>query len=138
MRHEIPAMTGTGGGAIVNMSSTAGRHPVAGLAAYVTTKFGLEGLTRVAALDHARDGVRVNAIAPGPVLTDNLRRAGAAAQDHVAASVPVGRVGQPQEVADAAVWLCSDAAAFVTGTTLVIDGGLTAGSPPFAMQRKVS
>ena len=135
MGQEIAAMVATGGGAIVNMSSTAGFEPVAGLAAYVSTKFGLEGLTRVAALDHAADGVRVNAIAPGPILTDNLRRAGPDAQQVVASTVPVGRVGRPEEVAAAAVWLCSDAAAFVTGTTLVVDGGLTAGSQPFARRR---
>jgi NAD(P)-dependent dehydrogenase (short-subunit alcohol dehydrogenase family) len=102
MKHEIPAMVASGGGAIVNMSSTAGIDAVGGLAAYVTAKHGLEGLTRVAALDYAGQGVRVNAIAPGPILTDNLARAGAGAQQAAAARLPVGRVGQPDEVADGA------------------------------------
>jgi NAD(P)-dependent dehydrogenase (short-subunit alcohol dehydrogenase family) len=136
MKYEIPAMLASGGGAIVNMSSTAGLQAVGGLAAYVSTKHGLEGLTKVAALDYAEAGVRVNAIAPGPILTDNLHRAGPAAQQAAAAAMPMRRIGQPTEVAAAAVWLCSDDAAFITGTTLVIDGGKLAGTPPFAMQRK--
>jgi NAD(P)-dependent dehydrogenase (short-subunit alcohol dehydrogenase family) len=135
MKHEIPAMLNTGGGAIVNMSSTAGVQAVGGLAAYVSTKHGLEGLTKVAALDYAAAGVRVNAIAPGPILTDNLARAGTAGQQAAAAAMPMRRVGQPEEVAAAAVWLCSDEAAFVTGTTLVIDGGKLAGTPPFMVRR---
>jgi NAD(P)-dependent dehydrogenase (short-subunit alcohol dehydrogenase family) len=138
MKYEIPAMLATGGGAIVNMSSTAGIDAVGGLAAYVSTKHGLEGLTKVAALDYAEQGVRVNAIAPGPILTDRLERAGAGAQQAVAAAIPMRRVGRPDEVAAAVVWLCSDEAAFVTGTTLVIDGGKLAGTPPFGMQRKAS
>jgi NAD(P)-dependent dehydrogenase (short-subunit alcohol dehydrogenase family) len=135
MRHQIPAMIATGGGSIVNMSSTAGLQAVGGLAAYVATKFGIEGLTRVAALDYADQGVRVNAIAPGPILTDNLARAGAEAQRAAAAAMPLQRIGRPEEVAEAVVWLCSDAAAFVTGTTLVIDGGKLAGAPPFMIRR---
>ena len=131
MRHEIPAMLASGGGAIINMSSTAGSQAVAGLGAYVATKHGLEGLTKVAAIDYAAAGVRVNAIAPGPILTDNLQRAGADAQAAAAAALPMRRVGQPDEVAAAAVWLASDAAAFVTGTTLTIDGGKLAGTPPY-------
>ncbi|MDQ6727579.1 MAG: glucose 1-dehydrogenase [Actinomycetota bacterium] len=133
MKYEIPAMVAAGGGAIVNMSSTAGLQAVAGLAAYVTTKHGLEGLTKVAALDYAEVGVRVNAVAPGPILTDNLRRAGADGQRAAAAAMPMGRVGTPDEVAAAVVWLCSDAAGFVTGATLVVDGGKLAGARPFAL-----
>jgi len=138
LRHEIPAMLASGGGAIVNMSSTAGVQAVGGLAAYVSAKHGLEGLTKVAALDYAEAGVRVNAIAPGPILTDNLARAGEAAQQGVAASLPLRRVGLVDEVAEATLWLCSDAAAFVTGTTLVVDGGKLAGTPPFAPRRSAS
>jgi NAD(P)-dependent dehydrogenase (short-subunit alcohol dehydrogenase family) len=132
LKHEIPAMLASGGGgAIVNMSSAAGVQAVAGLASYVSTKFGVEGLTRVAALDYADARIRVNAIAPGPILTDNLRRAGTAAQQAAADAMPMRRIGQPEEIADAAVWLCSGAAAYVTGTTLVIDGGKLAGTAPF-------
>jgi NAD(P)-dependent dehydrogenase (short-subunit alcohol dehydrogenase family) len=131
MQREIPAMVASGGGAIVNMSSTAGLQGVGGLAAYVAAKHGLEGITKVAALDYADSGVRVNAIAPGPILTDNLARAGEEAQRAAAAAMPMRRVGQPAEVADAVVWLCSDQAAFITGTTVVIDGGRLAGTPPF-------
>ena len=131
MREEIPAMLGSGGGAIVNMSSTAGLQAVGGLASYVTAKHGVEGLTKVAALDYAAEGVRVNAVAPGPILTDNLKRAGDAGQEAAALAMPLRRVGQPKEVAAAVVWLCSDAAGFVTGSTLTIDGGKLAGTPPF-------
>jgi NAD(P)-dependent dehydrogenase (short-subunit alcohol dehydrogenase family) len=131
MREEIPAIVASGGGAVVNTSSTAGLQGVGGLATYVAAKHGVEGLTRVAALDYGALGVRVNAIAPGPILTDNLKRAGAAAQKAAATAMPLQRVGQPEDVAAAVVWLCSDAAAFMTGTTLVIDGGKLAGTPPF-------
>ena len=134
MRAEIPAIVRSGGGAIVNMSSTAGLQGVGGLASYVAAKHGLEGLTKVAALDYAGVGVRVNAIAPGPILTDNLKRAGAAAQQAAGAAMPLHRVGQPEEVASAVVWLCSDAAGFITGTTLTIDGGKLAGTPPFQVK----
>ncbi len=131
MREEIPAMLRSGGGAIVNMSSTAGLQGVGGLASYVSAKHGVEGLTKVAALDYAAEGVRVNAVAPGPILTDNLKRAGDAGQEAAALAMPLRRVGQPREVAAAVVWLCSDAAGFVTGSTLTIDGGKLAGTPPF-------
>ena len=134
LKYEIPAMLATGGGAIVNMSSTTGLQGVGGLAGYVTAKHGLEGLTKVAALDHAAHGIRVNAIAPGPILTDNLIRAGETAQHAAAAAMPLQRVGQPEEIAAAVTWLCSDHAAFITGTTLVIDGGKLAGTPPFQVQ----
>jgi NAD(P)-dependent dehydrogenase (short-subunit alcohol dehydrogenase family) len=136
MKHEIPAMLDAGGGAIVNMSSTAGLQAVGGLATYAAAKHGLEGLTKVAALDYADRGVRVNAVAPGPILTDNLIRAGEAAQQAAANAMPIRRVGQPDEIADAVVWLCSDEAGFITGTTLVIDGGKLAGTPPFQVQRR--
>jgi NAD(P)-dependent dehydrogenase (short-subunit alcohol dehydrogenase family) len=82
MKYELPAMLNNGGGAIVNMSSTAGLQGVGGLASYVAAKHGLEGITKVAALDYAAYNIRVNVIAPGPILTDNLRRAGEQAQRH--------------------------------------------------------
>jgi len=134
MKYEIPAMR-DGGGAIVNISSTAAAQPVGGLGAYVSAKAGVVGLTRTAALDYAADGIRVNALAPGPIRTDHLERAGEAAQRHVAAGLPLRRLGRPEEVAAAALWLCGPESAFVTGTTLTIDGGLLAGMPPFAQER---
>jgi NAD(P)-dependent dehydrogenase (short-subunit alcohol dehydrogenase family) len=134
MKYEIPAMLASGGGSIVNMASTAGLRPVAGLAGYVSSKFGVVGLTRTAALDYGPRGIRVNAIAPGPILTDQLQRAGEQAQQRAAGTLPLQRIGQPAEVAAAAVWLCSDASAFVTGTVLTIDGGMLAGMGTFAGQ----
>jgi NAD(P)-dependent dehydrogenase (short-subunit alcohol dehydrogenase family) len=134
MQHEIPAMLANGGGAIVNMSSTAGSQGVGGMSGYVASKHGLEGLTKVAALDYAAAGVRVNAVAPGPILTDNLRRAGDAGQQAAARAMPMQRVGTAREVADAVVWLCSDESGFITGTTLTIDGGKLAGTPPFLVK----
>ena len=136
LKYEIPAMLANGGGAIVNMSSTAGQQGVGGLSAYVAAKHGVEGLTKVAALDYAGHGIRVNAVAPGPILTDNLRRSGEGMQRAAARAMPLQRVGQPEEVAAAVVWLCSNRAAFITGTTLVIDGGKLAGMPPFQVQFK--
>jgi NAD(P)-dependent dehydrogenase (short-subunit alcohol dehydrogenase family) len=138
MKYEIPAMLATGAGAIVNMSSTAGVQGVGGLASYVSSKHGLEGLTKVAALDYGDRGVRVNAVAPGSILTDDLERAGADMQRAAAASMPLRRIGLPDEVADAVVWLCSDDAGFVTGTTLVLDGGKLAGTPPFMVQLRTT
>ena len=134
MRAEIPAIVRSGGGAIVNMSSTAGLQGVGGLSSYVAAKHGVEGLTKVAALDYAEVGVRVNALAPGPILTDNLKRAGTTAQQAAAAAMPLRRVGQPEEVAAAVFWLCSDQSGFITGTTLTIDGGKLADTPPFQVK----
>jgi NAD(P)-dependent dehydrogenase (short-subunit alcohol dehydrogenase family) len=131
MKYEIPAMLKVGGGSIVNMSSTAGLHPVAGLAGYVSSKFGVIGLTRTAALDYADRGIRVNALAPGPILTETLERAGERAAQLAAAAVPARRIGHADEVASTVVWLCTPRAAFVTGVTIPIDGGMIAGMPPF-------
>jgi NAD(P)-dependent dehydrogenase (short-subunit alcohol dehydrogenase family) len=132
MKYQIPAMLDSGGGAIVNMSSTAGLQAVGGLAGYVSSKFALIGLTRSAALDYAEAGVRVNALAPGPILTEQLELAGEQAQQMAGRAMPMRRIGRPDEVAAAAVWLCSDAASFITGTTLPIDGGKLAGMAPFS------
>jgi NAD(P)-dependent dehydrogenase (short-subunit alcohol dehydrogenase family) len=131
MRYEIPAMLEAGGGVIVNMSSTAGLEGVGGLAGYVSAKHGVVGLTKTAALDYADRNLRVNALAPGPILTDNLKRAGEDAQRLAALAMPMRRIGRPEEVAAAVVWLCSDQAAFITGATLPIDGGKLAGAAPF-------
>ena len=132
LKYEISAMLGGNGGAIVNMSSTAGLEAVGGLAAYVSTKHGIIGLTKVAALEYAARNIHVNAIAPGPILTEHLERAGEQAQQGAAQAMPMRRIGRPEEVAAAVVWLGSDAASFITGTTIPIDGGKLAGIAPFA------
>ena len=132
MKFEIPAILQTGeGGAIVNMSSTAGLEAVGGLAGYVSAKHGVIGLTKTAALDYGDRNIRVNAVAPGPILTDNLARAGEEAQWQAASAMPIRRVGQPDEVARVVVWLCSDRASYITGATIPIDGGKLVGVPPF-------
>ncbi len=132
MKYEIPAMLETGGGAIVNMSSTAGIEAVGGLAGYVSAKHGVIGLTKTAALEYANQGIRVNAVAPGPILTENLERAGPEMQRRAGMAMPMQRVGQPEEVARAVLWLCSDQASYTTGATLPIEGGKLAGMAPFA------
>jgi NAD(P)-dependent dehydrogenase (short-subunit alcohol dehydrogenase family) len=131
MKYEIPPMLERGGGAIVNMSSTAGLEGVGGLAGYVSSKHGVIGLTKVAALDYAERGVRVNALAPGPILTDRLAEAGEEMQKRAGMAMPMRRIGQVQEIAAAVVWLCSDQASYITGVTLPIDGGKLAGMAPF-------
>jgi NAD(P)-dependent dehydrogenase (short-subunit alcohol dehydrogenase family) len=134
LKYEVELMReAPDGAAIVNMSSTAGEQGVAGLSGYVASKFGVGGLTRVAALDYAASGIRVNAIAPGPILTGRLAAAGEAAQAGAAAAVPLGRIGHVEEIAAAALWLCSDASSFVTGTVLAVDGGRLAGTPAFTL-----
>jgi NAD(P)-dependent dehydrogenase (short-subunit alcohol dehydrogenase family) len=135
LKHQIAAMLEGGSGAIVNMSSTAGLEAVGGLAGYVSSKHGIIGLTKVAALEYAARGIRVNAVAPGPILTEQLERAGEAAQQGAAQAMPMRRVGQPDEVAATVTWLCSDAASFITGATVPIDGGKLAGMAPFARHR---
>ncbi len=128
MKFQIPTMLASGGGAIVNMASIAGVQATANLAAYVAGKAGIIGLTRVAALDYADKGIRVNVVAPGPILTHHLAAAGEEVQRMAGLSTPMRRVGQSEEVAAAVLWLCSDEASFITGTTLPIDGGQYAGN----------
>ncbi len=129
LKYEIPHMLAHGGGAIVNTASSAGVTGIAHIALYTASKHGVVGLTKAVALELARSRVRVNAVAPGPVDTGLLHRmvAGQIDVEAIAASVPMGRISQPEEIAGAIVWLCSDAASYVTGHTLVIDGGLTVG-----------
>jgi NAD(P)-dependent dehydrogenase (short-subunit alcohol dehydrogenase family) len=136
MKFEIPAMLESGGGAIVNMASTAGLEAVGGLAGYVSSKHGVIGLTKVAALDYGERGVRVNAIAPGPILTDRLAEAGEEMQRRAGMAMPMRRIGQVHEVAAAVVWLCSEQASFITGATLPVDGGKLAGTAPFSSGRE--
>jgi len=135
MKYQIPAMLQSGGGAIVNMASVAGLHGVANLAAYVSGKAGIIGLTKVAALDYADQAIRVNVVAPGPILTHHLERAGNEAQRQAAASTPMRRIGRPEEVAATVLWLCSDQASFITGSTIPIDGGQFTGVKPSHMYR---
>ena len=127
MKYEIPAMLQSGGGAIVNMSSTAGLSGVRGMSAYVASKHGVIGLTKTAALDYAERNIRVNAIAPGPILNDRIKALSAEGRAQIAQTVPMRRLGLPEEVAELVVWLCSDQAAFMTGATLTIDGGRLSG-----------
>jgi NAD(P)-dependent dehydrogenase (short-subunit alcohol dehydrogenase family) len=135
MKFQIPAMLDSGGGAIVNMASIAGLNGTANLAAYVAGKAGIIGLTKVAALDYADRGIRVNVVAPGPILTYHLAAAGPQAQRGAAQSTPMRRVGSPAEVAQTVLWLCSDQSSFVTGTVIPIDGGQAAGNKPPQMYR---
>jgi NAD(P)-dependent dehydrogenase (short-subunit alcohol dehydrogenase family) len=126
LRHEIPAMARGGGGAIVNTASIAGRIALPRAGAYVASKHAVVGLTRSAALDHAAQGVRVNAICPGYVETPLAARSIERRREAILARVPLGRIGTVEEIADAVVWLCSDRARFVTGEALAADGGHTA------------
>jgi NAD(P)-dependent dehydrogenase (short-subunit alcohol dehydrogenase family) len=118
LKHEIPHMLGHGGGAIVNTASQAGLTGLANVAIYTASKHGVVGMTKSVALELARSNIRVNAVAPGPV-------EGKVPLDAIAEQVPMGRIAQPDEIADAIVWLCSDQASYVTGHTLVVDGGFT-------------
>ncbi|MFL4982598.1 MAG: SDR family oxidoreductase [Xanthobacteraceae bacterium] len=128
MKYEIPLMLKQGGGAIVNTSSGAGVKGIAGQAAYCAAKFGIVGLTKAAALDYAKSNIRVNVVCPGIVDTPMMDRFSGGTPDgreRVIAQEPVGRMGRPEEIAAAVVWLCSDAATFVVGHAMVIDGGQT-------------
>jgi NAD(P)-dependent dehydrogenase (short-subunit alcohol dehydrogenase family) len=136
MKYQIQAMLRSGGGAIVNMASLAGLQGVANLAGYVAGKAGIIGLTKVAALDYADQGIRVNVVAPGPILTEHLEAAGEEAQRQAGMSTPMRRVGRAEEVAATVVWLCSEQASFVTGVTVPIDGGQYAGLKPQRMYRQ--
>ena len=130
MKHEIPAMLETGGGAIVNTSSGAGVVGIAGQAAYAASKHGVIGLTRSAALDYAAAGVRINAVCPGIIETPMMDRFSGGTEEgrrRVIAQEPVGRMGRPEEIASAVLWLCSDLGAFTVGHALVVDGGQTVG-----------
>ena len=125
MRYEIPQMLKQGAGAIVNTASAAGLFGIRGFPAYAASKHGVAGLTKVAALDYVRAGIRVNAVCPGFVDTPMV--VGLAAESSQRdAPVPAGRLGTPEEVAEAVVWLCSDAASYVTGHAMVVDGAMTA------------
>jgi NAD(P)-dependent dehydrogenase (short-subunit alcohol dehydrogenase family) len=130
MKHQIPLLLQHGGGAIVNTSSGAGVVGITGQAAYTAAKHGVVGLTKSAALDYARSGVRINAVCPGIIATEMMDRftgGTTEGRDRVIAQEPIGRMGTAEEIAAAVLWLCSDAAAFVVGHAMVIDGGQTVG-----------
>jgi NAD(P)-dependent dehydrogenase (short-subunit alcohol dehydrogenase family) len=129
LKYQLPHMLANGGGAIVNTASSAGVQPIANIAIYTASKHGVVGLTRATALEVARSNIRVNAVAPGPVNTGLLHRMvdGHIDLSVIAAEVPMGRISEPEEIARAIIWLCSDAASFITGHVLVADGGLTVG-----------
>ena len=124
MKHEIPAMLEAGGGAIVNATSIWGLNAGAARSTYIAAKHAISGLTKSAALELAKQNIRVNAVAPGPILTPMLLRDWQGDVDLAASGVPMGRVGDPQEVAEAVVWLCSDRASYITGHILPVDGGM--------------
>jgi len=127
MKYEIPAMLAGGGGAIVNMSSTAGLQGAPGMGPYSAGKHGVVALTKVAALDYGKRNIRVNAIAPGPIVNEQMSRLPDERLKEIARFIPMGRTGQVDEVARAVVWLCSDEASFITGAVLSVDGGRLAG-----------
>lgn len=128
LKHELRHMLAHGGGSIVNMSSAIAEAAVPGLPAYTATKSGILGLTRAAAVENGKSGVRVNAVLPGMIMTwipPELEDPDAKAQTE--AAYPLGRVGQPEEVAETVAWLLSDASSFITGASYLVDGGYSAG-----------
>jgi NAD(P)-dependent dehydrogenase (short-subunit alcohol dehydrogenase family) len=129
-KHEIAAMLERGSGSIVNMASILGTVGFAGAVAYVSAKHGVVGMTKTAAIEYATKGIRVNAVCPGFIETPLLEQAGMTKGSEAYAAIaglhPMKRMGTPEEVAAMVVWLCSDASSFVTGATMLVDGGYTA------------
>ena len=129
MKAQIPQMLKQGGGAIVNNASVAGLVGIRRTSAYVAAKHGVVGLTKAAALEYAESGIRVNAVCPGYINTPLVRSVFdqlEGMEEEVIARHPLGRLGEPHEIAEAVVWLSSDAASFVTGHTMTVDGGYVA------------
>jgi NAD(P)-dependent dehydrogenase (short-subunit alcohol dehydrogenase family) len=126
MKYEIPHMLQSGHGAIVNCASIAGLVGFPGLPAYVASKHAVVGITKTAALENAKTGIRINAVCPGVIKTpmvDRLTGHDKMVEKGFEAAEPIGRFGQPDEVAEAVIWLCSESASFVTGHALAVDGG---------------
>jgi NAD(P)-dependent dehydrogenase (short-subunit alcohol dehydrogenase family) len=129
MKAEIPQMLEQGGGAIVNTASIAGLTGLSGTVAYVAAKHGVAGITKATALEYAKSGIRVNAVCPGYIQTPMVQGLFAVREgfeEQVASRHPLGRLGEPAEIAEAVVWLSSDAASFVTGHNMPVDGGYMA------------
>lgn len=126
MKHQIRRMLTDGGGAIVNTSSNAGLHAVRFLSAYTASKHGIVGLTKNAAIEYAEDGIRVNAVCPGAIMTPLMTAQSPERQQQILAPQALKRFGAPEEVAAAVVWLCSDEASFITGVALPVDAGSVA------------
>lgn len=130
MKREIPLMLKQGKGAIVNVASVAGLIGFPGLPAYVASKHAIIGLTKTAALENAKQNIRINAVRPGAIKTamiDRITGKDKTVEKQFEDMEPVGRMGKPEEVAEAIIWLCSDAASFVTGNAMTVDGGWVAG-----------
>jgi NAD(P)-dependent dehydrogenase (short-subunit alcohol dehydrogenase family) len=125
MKHEFRQMLSQGHGVIVNIASLSGILAESGCYAYVAAKHGVMGLTKTAAFDYAKSGIRVNAVCPGPIDTPGLAEAPEEFRRRLRETTPVGRIGRPEEVASAVLWLCSDLAGFVTGAGIVMDGGIS-------------
>ena len=128
MKYEIPQMLKNGGGAIVNTASVAGLIGFPGIPIYIASKHAVLGLTKSVALEYAKSGIRVNAVSPAAIETDMVDRFVGKmgdARQQLAAMHPVGRMGKPEEIADAVIYLCSDKASFITGQSLAVDGGFT-------------
>lgn len=126
MKYEIPAMLKSGGGNIVNCSSIAGKVGFETIPAYVASKHGVIGLTETASLEFAKNNIRVNAVCPGVIHTPMLDRFDHGDEQSMADQVPMGRVGTPDEIANSVIWLCSDNSSYVTGQSILVDGGWTA------------
>ncbi|MBO9482466.1 SDR family oxidoreductase [Salinisphaera sp. G21_0] len=131
MKHELVMMSACSRGVIINMSSVTGLAGTSGLSAYTAAKHAVIGLTKVAALEYATQGIRINALAPGGILTNVTASLSDECRQALADFHPLKRLGMPDEVANAVVWLCSDEASFITGNIFTIDGGVTAGYTPF-------
>jgi NAD(P)-dependent dehydrogenase (short-subunit alcohol dehydrogenase family) len=129
MRHEIPVMLKNGGGAIINTSSVAGHVGFPQVSVYIASKHAVEGLTKSVALEFAKQNIRINAVAPGPIATEMWDRFAGDKEvsAQVISTVPVARLGTSEDIAAAVLYLASDAAKFTTGTSLVVDGGVVAG-----------
>lgn len=128
MHYEIEQMLKQGGGAIVNTSSQGGVTAFPGQAAYIACKHAVIGLTRTAAIDYSAKGIRINAVCPGVILTpmaEELMRRDPGLEKELVRDIPAGRLGRPEEIADAVLWLCSPASSFVIGHALLVDGGFT-------------